>query len=134
MPKNDPSQFIYSRGFHYNIRLPHKKSELAPLRVVYAIKCKVHHKMYIIHMLRECVSRHIALTKRFNKGYSTNMGHHFNSDNRFIQNLVFVPIDTVEKHLSNCEADTQLNKLETYWIKKTCSPTLGNELSTNSHN
>ena len=117
---------IYSRGLHYNIRLPqhYPKLTCTTKRVVYAIKCKVHHKIYVgqtIRMLRERISEHIAVTKKFTKDRTTNMGHHFNGDDCSIQNLVFVPIDTVEEHLSNHEAETRLKKLETYWIRKVCS-------------
>ena len=55
----------------------------------------------------------------------TNMGHHFNSDECSIQNLVFVPIEnqhhTMDEHLSAREAEVQLKKLETLWIRKMCS-------------
>ena len=51
----------------------------------------------------------------------TSMGHYFNSNECSIQNLVFIPIDTVDEHLSAREAEVQLKKLETLWIRKMCS-------------
>ena len=56
------------------------------------------------------------------------MGHHFNGNDCSIQNLVFFPIDTVEEHLSNREAETRLKRLETHWIKKMCSLHLTSDL------
>ena len=74
-----------------------------------------------MHALRERISRHIANMKRFKTGVKRNMGHHFNGPDCSINNLVFVPIDTVDERLSNRGAETKLKILETLWIRKMCS-------------
>ena len=59
------------------------------------------------------------------------MGHHFNGDDCSIQNLVFVPIDTVDEQLSNCKAETAKEIGNILDEENVLPPTMGNELSRN---
>ena len=69
-------------------------------------------------MVRVYINNHLANIKRFKRGH---MGHHSNDPECGIHNFRFTPIQTVSEKLTNREAETELKKLETLWIRKTCS-------------
>ena len=50
-----------------------------------------------------------------------NMAHHFNCENCSIDNLVWAPMAKVDEGLSMREAEAELKKIETLWIRKMCS-------------
>ena len=117
---------IHVRHLSYNVRIP---DHMPPLtcttkNVVYIIKCKKHHKAYVgqtTNMVRVRIGKHLAQTKSFRRGNRTNMGHHFNDPNCSIANLVWAPIDIIPHKNTKREAEIELQKLETHWIRKLCS-------------
>ena len=117
---------IHVRKLDYNVRLPPQTTALSccSKRVVYAIKCKVHHKTYVgqtVGMVRARVNRHIARVKSFGRSNMLNMGHHFNGSDCSLNNLVWTPLDKVSDDLSKRDAESLLKIRETLWIRKLCS-------------
>ena len=124
MPQNDSSPLIYNRKLGYNIVLPHNPPVLTctSKRVVYVIKCKLHHKAYVgqtIKTIKERINRYIAIIKRGNK--RLNMVHHFAGNDCSLNNLMFASIEQVPENISNREAELKLKELETLWIQRLCT-------------
>lgn len=116
---------IHKRTLNYNVRIPDQFPALTctSKNVAYVVKCKVHHKTYVgqtTSMLRARINRHLAMVKSFKCGIKMNMGHHFNGEDCSINNLVWTPVAEVDD-LTMREAETELNKIETRWIRKMCS-------------
>ena len=112
---------IYNRKLGYNIVLPHNSPSLTctTKRVVYVIKCKVHHKAYvgqITKTVKERINRHMTLIKRGNR--IVNMVHHFTGPDCSLSNLTFAPIQQVTE---NIEAEANFKEMETLWIQRFCS-------------
>ena len=95
-PRMIVAHSIYNRKLGYNIVLPHNPPVLTctSKRVVYVIKCKLHHKAYVgqtIKTIKERINRYIAVIKRGNK--RLNMVHHFAGNDCSLNNLMFAPIE-----------------------------------------
>ena len=114
------------RKLNYNVRIPAQTPAISccTKRVVYVIKCKVHHKAYVGqtgNMIRVRVNQHLARVKSFKRNNMSNMGHHFNGSDCSLDNLVWAPLDKVSDDLTNREAEKLLLTRETLWIKRMCS-------------
>ena len=116
---------IHVRKLHYNVRLPPLTPALTccTKRVVYVIKCKVHHKAYVGQtgkIISTRVRQHLATVKSFKRSKMTSMGHHFDGNDCSLSNLVWAPLDKISDDLTNREAEL-LKTRETFWIQKLCS-------------
>ena len=110
---------IYNRKCHLNVLIPKYKYQLTcwSSRVVYAIKCNKCHETYVgqtVNRLRDRIQRHItAITSEPTR----HMSHHFNKSCN-IENLQFIPLEKVDDRMSKRDAEQELKRIETLWIRK----------------
>ena len=117
---------IHVRHLKYNVLIPHQQPPMTctTKNVVYVVKCKVHHKIYVgqtTQMVRVRINKHIATVKSFKRGLRRNIGHHFNDETCSLNNLVWTPVQVIDNSIPKREAEEKLKVAETHWIRKLCS-------------